>query len=162
MVDNKNQVVQDIPQVEKEGEEIRQFIGIRLGQEIYGIAVEKIRTIAKPLQITSIPGTAPHIMGLMNLHGEILCVVNLKLLLNTRKAVPTENSRIVIVKTAEGPVGIFCDEVIDIYDIANKNIEATLSTVNTEIGVFIQGQVQIECGLMGILDIEKLLFRQEK
>ena len=73
MLDNKNEVVQDIPQ-EKEGEEILQFIGIRLGKELYGIPVEKIRKIAKPLQITSIPGTAPHIMGLMNLHGEILCV----------------------------------------------------------------------------------------
>ena len=163
MVDNKNQVVQDIPQEEREGEEIRQFIGIQLEQEIYGIPVEKIRKIAKPLQITSIPGAPPHIMGLMNLHGEILCVVDIKILLNMGKAIPAENSRIVVVKTVEGPVGIFCDEVIDIYDIAKKNIEATLSTVlNTEIGVYIQGQAQINLGLMGILDIEKLLFKQEK
>ena len=78
MVDNKNQVVQDIPQ-EKGEEEILQFIGILLGKELYGIPVEKIRKIAKPLQITSIPGTDPHIMGLMNLHGEILCVVDVKI-----------------------------------------------------------------------------------
>lgn len=162
MVDNKNGIAQDTTQEEKEGEEIRQFIGIRFGQEIYGIPVEEIRKIAKPLQITSIPGTAPHIVGLTNLHGEILCVVDIKILLNMGKVIPAENSRIVIVKTVEGPVGIFCDEVMDIYDIAKKNIEATLFTLNTEIGVYIQGQAQINLGLMGILDIEKLLFKQEK
>jgi purine-binding chemotaxis protein CheW len=110
MVDNKHEVVQDIPH-EREGEEILQFIGIRLGKELYGIPVEKIRKIAKPLQITSIPGTAPHIMGLMNLHGEILCVVDVKILLNMGKAIPGENSRVVVIKTAEGRVGVFCDEV---------------------------------------------------
>ncbi len=161
MVDNKNEVVQDIPQ-EKEGEEILQFIGIRLGKEMYGIPVEKIRKIAKPLQITAIPGTAPHIMGLMNLHGEILCVVDVKILLNMGKTVPMETSRVVIIKTVEGPVGVFCDEVTDIYDITKKNIEATLSTLSAEVSAYIQGQVQVESGLMGILDIEKLLFKQEK
>lgn len=161
MVDNKHEVVQEIPQ-EKEGEQILQFIGIRLGKELYGIPVEKIRKIAKPLQITSIPGTAPHIMGLMNLHGEILCVVDVKVLLNMGKAIPGENSRVVVIKTAEGLVGVFCDEVMDIYDIVKKNIEAALSTLSSEISSYIQGQVQIDCGLMGILDMEGLLFKQEK
>jgi len=125
MVDNKNQVVQDIPQ-EKEEAEILQFIGIRLGKELYGIPVEKIRKIVKPLQITSIPGTAPHIMGLMNLQGEILCIADVKVLLNMGKVIPAENSRVVVIKTVEGPVGVFCDEVMDIYDIVKKDIETTL------------------------------------
>ena len=161
MVDNKNEVVQDIPR-EKEGEQILQFIGIRLGKELYGIPVEKIRKIAKPLRITSIPGTAPHVMGLMNLQGEILCVVDVKILLNMGKAIPAENSRVVVIKTVEGLVGVFCDEVIDIYDIVKKNIETALSTLSAEISSYIQGQVQIDCGLMGILDMERLLFKQEK
>jgi purine-binding chemotaxis protein CheW len=161
MVDNKHEVVQDILR-EKEGEQILQFIGIRLGKEMYGIPVEKIREIAKPLQIASIPGTAPHIMGLMNLHGEILCVVDVKVLLNMGRAIPGENSRVVVIKTAEGLVGVFCDEVIDIYDIVKKNIETALSTLSAEISGYIQGQVQIDCGLMGILDMEGLLFKQEK
>ena len=58
----------------QERDEVWQFIGIRLGNETYGIPVRKIKEITKPLQITAIPGTAPHIMGLMNLHEEILCV----------------------------------------------------------------------------------------
>jgi len=162
MVDNKNEVAQDTSQEEKEGEEIQQFIGIQLNNEIYGIPVEKIKTIVKPLQITNIPGTPPHIMGLMNLHGEILCVVDVKVLLNMGRAVPGENSRVVVIKTAEGLVGVFCDEVIDIYDIVKKNIETALSTLSAEISSYIQGQVQIDCGLMGILDMEGLLFKQEK
>lgn len=161
MVDNKNQVVQDIPQ-EKEEAEILQFIGIRLGKELYGIPVEKIRKIVKPLQITSIPGTAPHIMGLMNLQGEILCIADVKVLLNMGKVIPAENSRVVVIKTVEGPVGVFCDEVMDIYDIVKKDIETTLPALNMEISGYIQGQVQIHNGLMGILDIERLLFKQEK
>lgn len=161
-MDNKNEVAQDTPPGEKKADEIHQFIGIQLNNEIYGISVEKIKTIVKPLQITSIPGTPPHIMGLMNLHGEILCVVDVKILLNIGKSVPTDNSRVVVIKTVEGPVGVFCDEVTDIYDIVKENIEASLSTLSEGISAYIQGQMQVESGLMGILDIEKLLFKQEK
>jgi len=161
MVDNKNEVVQDISQG-KEAEEMQQFIGIRLGKEIYGIPIEKTREVARFLQITSIPGTVPQIMGLMNLHGEILCIVDIKILLNIGNAIPTENSQVVVVKTIEGPVGIFCDEIIDIYSVSKKNIETALSTLSSEMGIYIQGQAQVNDGLMGILDIERLLFKQEK
>ena len=161
MVDNKNEVVQNISQG-KEAEEMQQFIGIRLGKEIYGIPIEKTREVARFLQITSIPGTVPQIMGLMNLHGEILCIVDIKILLNIGNAIPTENSQVVVVKTIEGPVGIFCDEIIDIYSVSKKNIETALSTLSSEMGIYIQGQAQVNDGLMGILDIERLLFKQEK
>jgi len=157
-VDGTSQVTKEI----QEKEEVRQFIGIRLGNETYGIPVDKIKEITKPLQITAIPGTAPHIMGLMNLHGEILCVVDVKILLKIGNVVPADNSRVVVIKTVEGPVGVFCDEVTDIYDITQKHIEAALSTLSAGISPYIQGQTQVESGLMGILDIEKLLFKQEK
>ncbi len=158
MVDGTSQATKEI----QEREEVRQFIGIRLGNETYGIPVGKIKEITKPLQITAIPGTAPHIMGLMNLHGEILCVVDVKILLNIGNVVPADNSRVVVIKTVEGPVGVFCDEATDIYDIMQKNIEAALSTLSAGISPYIQGQTHVESGLMGILDIEKLLFKQEK
>ena len=158
MVGNKNQVIQDIPQ-EKEGEEIRQFIKIRLGEEIYGIPIEETREVTRTIHITNIPGTASHIMGLMNLHGEILCVVDVKIILNMGKMIPTENSRIVVIKTMEGPVGAFRDEVIGIYDTLRKDIEAPFSTLSNEIGNYINGQVQTYYGLMGILDIKRLLFK---
>jgi purine-binding chemotaxis protein CheW len=157
MISDKSPAMQDPSQ-----EELQQFIGIRLGKEIYGIPIEKTREVARFLQITGIPGTAQYIMGLMNLHGEILCIVDIKILLNIGNAIPTENSQVVVVKTIEGPVGIFCDEVIDIYSVLKKDIEAPLSTLSSETSIYIQGQAQIDLGLMGILDIERLLFKQEK
>lgn len=160
-VGNKNHAVADDPQG-KTAEEIRQFIGIRFGTELYGFPIEKTREITKPLQITGIPGTLPHVKGLMNLHGEILCVVDVKILLNMGKTQMTEKSRIVVVKTGEGPVGIFCDEVADIYDVSTKDIEPPLSTLSKEMDISMKGQTQTRDGLMGILDIEKLLMKQEK
>ena len=157
MISDKSQTIQDPLQ-----EELQQFIVIRLGKEIYGIPIEKTREVTRFLQITSIPGTASYIMGLMNLHGEILCIVDIKILLNIGNAIPTENSQTVVVKTIEGPVGIFWDEVIDIYSVLKKDIEAPLSTLSSETSIYIQSQVQIDLGLMGILDIERLLFKQEK
>ena len=89
---SKNHAVADVPQGNTE-EEIRQFIGIRFGTELYGIPIEKNeREITKPLQITGIPGTLPHVKGLMNLHGEILCVVDIRILLNMGKTQMTERA----------------------------------------------------------------------
>jgi purine-binding chemotaxis protein CheW len=162
MGDKRSHIIQDIPEGKEADAEIFQFIGIRLEKEIYGIEVNKVKEVAKPFQITPIPGTPSHIMGLMNLHGEILCVVDLKVLLAMGTAGSTENSKIIVVKTAEGPVGVFCDEVIDIFDIMKKDLEIPLSTLSSAMGEYIKAQAQTRCGLMGILDIEKLLYKQEK
>lgn len=98
----------------------------RFEKELYGIPFEKTREATKPPQITGIPGTPPHIIGLMNLHGEIICIVDAKTLLNIEILHPSKNSRFVIVKTGEGPVGIFCDEITEIYEIQRKDIELPL------------------------------------
>lgn len=145
---------------EKAVEEMRQFIGIRLGKELYGIPIEKTREITKPLPITIIPGTDTHIMGLMNLRGEVLCIVDIKIILNMGNAIPTGNSRIVVIKTREGPVGVFCDAVVDIYNTLRKDIEKPLSMAGNKIDGYMSGQIQTHEGLMGILDIEELLFNR--
>ena len=158
---SRNHAVADVSQG-KSAEEIRQFIGTRFGTELYGIPVEKTREITKPLQITGIPGTLPHVKGMMNLHGEILCIVDVKILINMGKTLMTEKSRIIVVKTGEGPAGIFCDEVTDIYDVLTKDIEPPLSTLSKVMNFSMKGHTQTRDGLMGILDIEKLLMKQEK
>lgn len=162
MVDNENQIVPHIPKEEKTEGEMQQFLVIQIGKEMYGIPIEKTKEVARPLQITHIPGTPAHIMGLMSLHGEILCVVDVKTLLNLGEAILSENSKIVVVRTREGPVGIYCDEVTGIYDIAKKDREPALPTLSSEMSDCIKEQVQTRNGLMGILDIERLLLRQEK
>ena len=162
MTDDKNQFILNDYQEEIPSEEALQLIGIRLGKELYGVLIEKIREIARLLQITTVPGTAPHIMGLMNLHGEIICVVDVKILLKMGKSVVTENSRVVVIKTIEGPVGIFCDGVTEIYDISKKDAEVCLSGLSIEKSGYINGQVQTCNGLMGILNVEELLFTREK
>ncbi len=162
MIADKNQVIDGIQQEQNSGSEVRQFVEIRLEKELYGIPVERTREVAVPMKITAIPGTPPHIMGLMNLHGEILSIVDIKSLINMGTSAPAETSRVVVIKTREGPVGIYCDEVINIYDIMKKDIEVPLSTLSNETGAYVRGQVQTAHGLMGILDIEGLLLRQEK
>ncbi len=162
MVDDKGQAEPGLARTEQTEEESQQFIVIRLGKELYGIPTEKTREVAKPLKITKIPGTPPHIMGLMNLRGEILCIVDVKVLLNVGEMLPTETSKIIVIKTREGPVGVFCDDVIDIYTVLKKNIEAPLFTFSSQFGGCIKGEIQTGDGLLGILDIEELLFRQEK
>ena len=79
-----------------------------------------------------------------------------------RTSAPAETSRIVVIKKEVGTVGIYCDEVINIYDVMKKDIEVPLTTLSNEMGVYIKGQVQTAHGLMGILDIEGLLLQQEK
>ncbi|MGQ3683505.1 MAG: chemotaxis protein CheW [Candidatus Loosdrechtia sp.] len=161
MIDNKNQAIGDFSEGKTE-EEPKQFVGIRLGKELYGIPIEKTKEVVRPSQITRIPGSAPHIMGLMNLHGEILCIVEIKVLLNREKTVPSENSRVLVIKTSEGPVGVFCDEITNIYTIPHENIETILPTSGDKKTSFIQGQARVREGLMGILDIEQLLYAQER
>lgn len=53
------------------------LVCFRIGKETYGVDIFAVREIVKPQEITSIPGTASYVLGIINLRGKIISVVDL-------------------------------------------------------------------------------------
>lgn len=108
----------------KEAVETIQFIVIRLGDEQYGIDIRSIDTIVKMQPITRIPKMPPFLKGVINMRGEVIPVISMRLKMGLEDDVFTKNSRIIVLKLEqEGNIGFVVDEVKEVVTLTTNEIE---------------------------------------
>lgn len=133
---------------------------VALGAEQYGFPLDRVREVVKPTPITPVPTIPEHILGVMNLRGEILPVLDLKRLLGLGAGVPDPRGRIVVVKGPGMAVGFLADSVEDAIEVRG-GLEPPLAASAEERARYLQGQVAHAERLVGVLDVDALLARPE-
>ena len=109
---------------EKEAEEAIQYIVIRLGQEQYGIDIRNIDNIVRMQNITRVPKMPAFIKGVINLRGEVIPIVSMRLKMDLPEDEITKKTRIIVIKLEqEGNVGFIVDEVKEVVTLTGSEIE---------------------------------------
>ena len=142
-------------------------ISFKLNDELIGIDIKKIVKITKKLDITPVPKTQDYILGVINLRGSIVPVVDLKKMLELPNA-DKEQNFILIIDSELGNIGLMVDEIAGANTI---NIDEIQPAPINAIGIdskFINGVVMAkdeetgEKNLLILLDIDKLFAVEEK
>ena len=101
-----------------------QYIVIRLGEEQYGIDIRYIDNIVRMQHITRVPKMPAYLKGVINLRGEVIPVISIRLKMGYDPDEITKTSRIIVVKLEqEGNVGFIVDEVVEVVQLAADDIE---------------------------------------
>lgn len=143
-------------------EETTQYIVIRLGNEQYGIDINYIDNIVRMQHITRVPKVAAYLKGVINLRGEVLPVMSLRLKMDLEDDVVTRASRIIILKLEQqGNVGIIVDEVKEVVTLGTSQIEKIAYDSKEEKINFINGVGKYEGGLISLLDLNAVASDRE-
>lgn len=106
-----------------EGERV-QYIVIKLGAEQYGIDIKYVDNIVRMQSITRVPHVPDYIKGVINLRGEVIPVLSLRLKMNLPEVEESSASRIIILKLEQyGVLGFIVDEVSEVVTLSDANIE---------------------------------------
>ena len=109
---------------QKEVEEAIQYIVIRLGQEQYGIDIRNIDNIVRMQSITRVPKMPAFLKGVINLRGEVIPVISMRLKMDLPEDEITKKTRIIVIKLEqEGNVGFIVDEVKEVVTLTGSEIE---------------------------------------
>ena len=135
-----------------------QYIVIRLGNELYGIDINYIDNMVRVPNMTRVPKVQPYILGVINLRGEVVPVMSIRLRMGLEATEVTKATRIIILKTEQyGTIGVIVDEVKEVVTLSPDMIEkATYSNAN---GNFISGIGKYNVGngyLISLLDLNAL------
>ncbi|SFR73442.1 chemotaxis protein CheW [Anaeromicropila populeti] len=133
-----------------------------IGKETYGVEVQYIKGIEKYEEFISIPNAPSYIEGIINLRGEVIPVFSLRQKFNMPKVEPTENTKLIIVKTGGIVIGLEVDAVKEIAEIAEEAIREAPFIIKGDKTKYIQSIANVEDGLCVILNIDGLLDEQEK
>ena len=110
-----------------------QFIVIRLGDEQYGIDIRHIDNIVRMPNITRVPKMPIYLKGVINLRGEVIPVISMRLKMGLAEDEFTKNTRIIVVKLEqEGNVGFLVDEVKEVVTLSVNDIEKINYNANEE------------------------------
>ena len=101
-----------------------EYLAFMLGTEAYAIEIGHIVEILKPLPITEVPRADPEVVGVMSVRGRLVTVVDLKRRFKLARTFSMDKkSRILLVSAPDEEIGLLVDEVLQVYRLAEKEIE---------------------------------------
>ncbi len=153
---NNNQSVLD-EEKGRESSNTIQYIVVRLGEEQYGIDIRNIDNIVKMPRITHVPKLPAYLKGVINMRGEVIPVLSIRLKMGLADDVITKATRILIVKLEEeGNVGFIVDEVKEVVTLYETDIEKISSDITAEKGSLINAVGKHNGELISIFDLDAI------
>ncbi len=161
MANNKN-VENNESAVEK-----KQYLTFKVGKEIYGLRLNQAKEIIKPPKITSVPNTEDYILGVINLRGQVVPVINLKnklgLTEDTTIDINQDKSKKIVVININGMlIGVYVDGVNEVINISVEDIEGVTENRTGIREEFIKGVSTYGDYLIIVLDLDNLLFENKE
>jgi purine-binding chemotaxis protein CheW len=135
------------------------YLGFLLGGDVYGLPLQQLREVCRLTRLRRIPGAPSRVAGLVNLRGEIICALNAHAILGVALA-PAAPSFFVALRGFTDPIGLVVDGIADIYSIDPGQIEPPPSNWPAGRSAFFVGTAQVREGLMGLLDVQRLVAGQ--
>ncbi|MCK4509194.1 MAG: chemotaxis protein CheW [Desulfuromonadales bacterium] len=143
----------------------QQYVTFSLGEELFGVEVTRAREILSLTPVTKVPQTPDYLLGVINLRGQVVPVVDMRLKLGLPAGAETEDTCIIVVEVqVDGEaiiVGALADAVREVMEIRSDQIEPPprLGTrLNTE---FINGMGKVDEQFMILLNIDRIFNSDE-
>ncbi len=138
-------------------EEKKQFIAVKLSSEIYGIDIRYVDTIVRMQKITRVPKAQSYFKGVINLRGEIVPVMSIRLKMGFEDDVFTDSSRIIILKIEDqGKLGVIVDEVREVVNLGASEIDKPSHDAKDNKHSFINGIGKNGNDLISLFDINAM------
>ncbi len=133
------------------------YLGFFLADELYGVPLDQLREVAKLAHLRRVPGAPSSVAGLVNLRGEIICALDARAILASAPANPSETPFVVALRGFGDPIGLVVDAISDIYSVFPDEIGPPPVTWPAERAVCCIGTAAVPAGLMGLLDLNRLI-----
>ncbi len=139
----------------------RQFVVFRQGQTEFAVPIKQVWRIVPLGTITRVPRVPSFIEGIINLHGNIVPVIDLKKRLKLNETPYDEDARIVVVNVQGQQVGMMVDAVTEILWLPEDDIDPPPAMIADINGIFLTGVAVYDHRLFVILDLSRILNMEE-
>ena len=144
--------------------ESKQYIVTKLDTEQYGIDISYVDNIVRMTRITRVPKSQPYFKGIINLRGEVIPVMSLRLKFGLPDDEVTNATRIIIIKLEDldGSIGLLVDEVKEVVTLPDDSIEKPSNSNNGEKAKYLLGVGRTHDTLISLLNLQNVIIEKEK
>lgn len=147
---------------EKQVEEEREFVSFLIGKEYYAVSIKDVFDMKEMLPCSRIPNQPDHMLGVTNLRGNVVPVVDLRLVMGRKSVTYDEFSVFLIVKVGDKITGCVVDAIDDVVFLEPEDTQITPATsrqINIDYVKFIAKDPKTGRFLI-VLDLEKMLINE--
>lgn len=146
---------------EKNGVDSIQYIVIRLGEEQFGIDIRYIDNIVRMQSITRVPKVPAYLKGVINLRGEVIPVMSIRMKMGLPEDEIARTTRIIILKLEQqGNVGIIVDEVKEVVTLDSTQIDKMSYDSKEGTTNFVTGVGKRNGELISLLDLNSVTLEE--
>lgn len=142
-------------------DQVLQWVTFKLQEETYGINVMQVQEVLRYTDIAPVPGAPMYVLGIINLRGNVVTVIDTRARFGLPPSDVTENSRIVIIEADKQVIGILVDSVAEVVYLRASEIDTAPNVGTDESAKFIQGVSNRDGELLILVDLNKLLTDEE-
>jgi purine-binding chemotaxis protein CheW len=138
-----------------------QMLTFQLGDEIYGVDILRVKELRGWSPVTRLPHSAPHVLGVLNLRGAVVPIIDLRVRFALASAEFSPLTVIIVLslRTADGvrECGIVVDSVSDVVDIEAQAVKPPPQVGNARNQDFISGIATVEDRMLIVLNVDDLV-----
>ncbi|MBR2918217.1 MAG: purine-binding chemotaxis protein CheW [Campylobacter sp.] len=146
------------PENIKDREEIEQLVGFIVGDEEFAIPILYIKEIIKPIEYTRVPSVPPYVLGVFNLRGSVIPLIDLRIRFNLEPSKMTPNTRYIVMQDNDNIAVFVIDRLTEAIRINTNRIDQPPETLAKDKGM-IHGIGKRDNNILTILKVESLLKR---
>lgn len=142
------------PKKKEEIEESIQVVEFLLAYERYGVESDFVREIYPLRELTPLPCTPPFVLGIVNVRGQILSVIDIKKFFDLPEKGLTDLNKVIIVQAGGIELGILADVILGIRSVPLRDLQPSLPTLT---GIRAEYLAGVTKDRLVVLSVEKIL-----
>ncbi|MGB4593991.1 MAG: chemotaxis protein CheW [Coriobacteriia bacterium] len=146
--------------IEENAVETAGLLLFRLGEEWYAVHIGGVREIFNDFAVTPIPRLPEHVLGVINIRGEIISVIDIAALMHAStdgEHTGADEPNGIVVRTDACVSTLVVDEIGDIIEVPRSSFEPPLSTLDKSQAEFVSASVYTDDLLVGVINLDKIL-----
>ena len=149
--------LKQIDKIRQNSDNVKNLAIVVLNREFFGVALENVIEFTNIEEVTPVPCCPPHIVGNMNLRGEILTVVDICRVLNLPPINLSKIQQLMVVEVDNLRVGLAIEKVQDTITIDEEEIDLVPAASYSTHTEYFQGTLSYQQNIVSILDISHIL-----
>lgn len=139
----------------------QKFLQFSLGEEEYAVSLSRVKEVIAFPEVTPVPYTPSHFLGIMNLRGQVISVVDLRLKFKMSKAERNQETAVIILDLSPMTLGVVVNSVNSVLAALESEIAPRPDIETSQNSEFIIGVVRRDKALVLLLDIARALNVQD-
>ncbi|HET7358990.1 MAG TPA: chemotaxis protein CheW [Rhodanobacteraceae bacterium] len=132
-------------------------IGFRVGERLFASSIDEVNELLVVQPLTTVPGTRPWLLGIANVRGNLVPVIDLGRFLFEQRTHPGPRSRVLLVRQHGGSVGLLVDEVIGQRNLGDEQRDVAEPEDDPRVARFVAENVVLGGQRIGLFSMGRLV-----